>query len=544
MHTVLFLNGRVFDGLHDRGRQAVAVSDGHVIAMGDPGAVREVAGSAAELVDVAGGLVAPGFQDAHAHPLVGGLELLRCELTGISTQEGYLDAIAECARRRPEDAWVRGGGWSVDVFGPEGPTAELLDRVVPDRPAFLPASDHHDAWVNSRALEIAGITAETPDPPDGWFVRDEHGRPTGTIREAAMAMVGDHVETSREQYADAMREAQRHLYSWGITGWHDALIGGYAGLDDPTQAYLDLLESGELTALVHASQWWDRHRGLDQVDGLCEQRERLREAGLDATSVKIMLDGVTQTFTASVSEPYLGELHCPCGNSGLDFLTREEAIEATVALDRAGFQVHFHAIGDRAVTNALDAVEAARRTNHMNDRRHQIAHLQMVRPEDRPRFRTLGVSANIEGMWASSRTPAVELLAPHLDDERLAWHYPVADIARSGGHLAGGSDWPINPPDVVGAVHTLVNRFAYADEEDARDPLCPEQAISLTRALQAYTHGSAFVNHRTDGGVLQVGSRADLVVLDQDLFELPDEEIGSASVVRTYSAGELVHESG
>jgi predicted amidohydrolase YtcJ len=542
MSTHLFLGGRLFDGLHDRGRQTLAVRDGHVLAIGDEEDVRSAAGPGAEEVDVAGGLVAPGFQDAHIHPLVGGLEMQRCELTSLSTKEEYLDAIAECARRRPDDAWVRGGGWSVDAFGPEGPTAELLDRVVPDRPAFIPASDHHDAWVNTRALEVAGITAETPDPPDGWFVRDEHGRPTGTIREAAMAMVGDHVETTREQYADAMRAAQQHLYSWGITGWHDALIGGYAGLDDPTQAYLDLLESGELTALVHASQWWDRHRGLEQVDELCEQRERLAEKGLDATSVKVMMDGVTQTFTASMSDPYLGELHCPCGRAGLDFLSREEAMEATVALDRAGFQVHFHAIGDQAVTNALDAVEAARVANRMNDRRHQVAHLQLVRPADRPRFRTLGVSANIEGMWLSSRTPAVELLAPHLDEERLAWHYPVGDIAAAGGHLAGGSDWPINPPDVVGAIHTLVNRWAHGDEEDRRDPLCPEQAISVTRALQAYTHGSAWVNHRTDGGVLQVGSRADMVVLDQDLFELPEEEIGSARVVRTYAEGELVHE--
>lgn len=541
MGNLLFLNGRVFDGLHDRGRQAVAVREGHVLAMGDLRDVRDAAGSGVEEVDLGGGMLLPGFQDAHAHPMIGGLERLRCDLTTLSTKEEYLEAIAECAQRRSEDEWVRGGGWSEDAFGPEGPSAELLDTVVPDRPAFVPSSDHHSAWVNTRALEIAGVTALTPDPPDGWLERDDRGRPTGTLREAAMLLVGDHVETTREQYADALREAQSYLYTWGITGWHDALIGGYAGLDDPTQAYLDLLAGDELHSLVHASQWWDRHRGLDQVQELCDQRDRLAEAGLDATSVKIMMDGVTQTFTAAMSSPYTGDPHCACGDSGINFLSREEAIEAVVALDRRGFQVHFHAIGDQAVTHALDAVEAARRGNHMNDRRHQIAHVQLVRPEDRPRFRALGVSANIEGMWASSMTPSVGLLAPHLDEERLAWHYPFADIIAAGGHLAGGSDWPINPPDVVEAIHVLVNRCAYASEEDAKDPLGLDQAITVAQALEAYTHGSAWVNHRTDGGVLQVGSRADAVTLDRDLLELPAGELGSASVTGTYLAGRRVY---
>jgi predicted amidohydrolase YtcJ len=546
MTSLLFHNGRVFDGLSDRGVKAVAVRDGRVVAMGDLDAARaELAGgggSDVEEIDLAGGLLTPGFQDAHVHPMVGGLERLRCDLSGLATKEEYLDAIRHHAARRPDDAWFRGGGWSVDAFGPEGPTAELLDQVVPDRPAFLPSTDHHDAWVNTKALEVAGITAQTPDPPDGWFVRDAEGRPTGTIREAAMAMVGDHVVTSREEYADALREAQQHLYSWGITGWHDALIGGYAGLDDPTQAYLDLIESGELTTLVHASQWWDRSRGLEQLDELRGRRESLLERGLDARSVKVMMDGVTQTYTAALSEPYLGETGCPCGDSGLNFLSKEEAEEAVVALDGAGFQVHFHAIGDLAVTHALDAVAAARRAHGMNDRRHQIAHLQIVHPDDRGRFRSLGVSANIEGMWASSMTPAVELLAPHLDDRRLSWQYPVRDIAESGGHIAGGSDWPVNPPDVVGAIHALVNRCAYGNDEDAKDPLCPDQAIGVELALSAYTHGSAWVNHRTDAGVLQIGSRADMVVLDRDLFELPKEELGCARVMRTYTAGELVYD--
>jgi predicted amidohydrolase YtcJ len=498
-------------------------------------------GPGAEEVDLERGLLTPGFQDAHMHPMVGGLERLRCELTELGSAEEYLDAIREHAARQSGDAWVRGGGWSLDAFPASGPTAQLLDSVVPDRPAFLPSSDHHDAWVNTKALEVAGITAETPDPPDGWFERDEHGRPTGTVREGAMAMVGDHLTTSREEYHRAMLEAQGYLHSFGITGWHDALIGGYAGLDDPTQAYLDVLAAGQLTARVRASQWWDRHRGVDQLAELVEQRARLGEAGLDAGSVKLMVDGIAESFTAAVEEPYLDLTGCRCGDRGLAFMDPHQLAEAVAALDAAGFSAHFHAIGDRAVHAALDAVEHARRANGMNDNRHQIAHLQLVRPGDRPRFRRLGVAANLEGMWARADTAAVRLLLPHLDPERVDWHYPFKDILDAGADFAGGSDWPVNPPNAVEAMHVLVNRRGYVESGDPPAPLCPGQGITLTQAMTAYTGGAAFVNHQPDSGSVQVGARADLVVLDRDPFAGPVDEIGAARVRLTYAGGVRVY---
>ena len=536
----IFTNGTVFDGHRYVGRAAVAVDGERIIAVGEDREVRDAAGTGAEEVDLAGGLLVPGFQDAHMHPLVGGLERLRCEMTELSTAEEYLEAIRDHAAKHPDDAWVRGGGWSVSAFPPGGPTAEQLDRVVPDRPAFIPSSDHHDAWVNTKALEVAGITAETPDPPDGWFERDADGRPTGTVREAAMAMVGDHLTTTREDYYRAMLEAQEYLHGWGITGWHDALIGGYAGLDDPTQAYLDAIEAGALTARVRASQWWDRHRGVEQVEELLEQRERLRAAGLDAGSVKLMVDGIAETFTAAVTEPYVGPTGCPCGDRGLAFLDADQLREAVVALDAAGFQAHFHAIGDRAVHDALDAVEAARRANGLNDHRHQIAHLQLVRPEDRPRFGRLGVAANLEGAWASRDTPAVQLLVPHLDPERFAWHYPFADLLAGGAAVAGGSDWPVNPPAPLAAVHALVNRRPYAERGNPVEALLADQGLTLTQAMAAYTSGSAFVNHQPDAGVVRVGARADLAVLDRDVFTAPLDEIGAAAVTLTYAAGTRV----
>ena len=207
----------------------------------------------------------------------------------------------------------------------------------------------------------------------------------------------------------------------------------------------------------------------------------------------------------------------------------------------AGFQLHFHAIGDQAVRHALDAVEVARRANGMNDHRHQIAHLQLVHPHDRRRFRELGVTANVQGMWVTRGSAGVDTLLPHLDEERASWHFPFRDIAEHGADLAGGSDWPVNPPEPMTGVHGLVNRTTYSPDGSPPEPLVPEQAISLAEALCAYTEGSARVSHRRDVGSIQVGARADLVVLDRDPFLGPPEEIAAARVRATFVAGERVH---
>ena len=548
MADIHFRNGNVFDGQRYREGVSVLVRDGRVHGLGTPEDVRDRASTDVEVVDIGDGLLMPGFFDSHMHPLVGGLERLRCEMFELESAEACFEAIKDAARRRPDDAWFRGGGWSVDLFDAHGPTAEQLDRLVPDRPAFLPSTDHHDAWVNTRALEIAGITRDTPDPADGWIERDAQGNPTGTLREGAMGLVWPHVFTTREEYADAMREAQSHLHSWGVTGWHDALIGGYAGLDDPTQAYLDLIAGGELTARVTCSQWWDRSRTgprevRQQVTELLAERDRLRRLGLDASSIKIMMDGIAETMTANVAEPYHDLHHCPCGDRGLPFLSRDEAIEAVVAIDAADLRVHVHAIGDQAVHHALDAIDEARRTNGLRDLRHQIAHLQLVRPEDRNRFGDLEVVANLQGMWAHHDTPAVTMLEPHLDEERMGWHYPFADILAAHAKFAGGSDWPVQDPEPIAAVHCLVNRTAWQEEgADPEEPLVPDQAISLSEALAAYTRGSAWVNYHDDAGHVEVGARADLVLLDRDPYALPTREIGATEVVGTWTQGRLVYE--
>lgn len=537
MRRVAFVNGRIFDGTTYRGPGAVLVEDDRIVATryGESAQPPSDAG----VVDLRGGLLLPGLIDAHMHPMVGGLEQLRCELNELSTREQYLDAIAGHAGSDEDHGWFRAGGWAAKAFAAGGPAATDLDRVLGDRPAFIVSSDHHNAWVNSAALRIAGVNASTADPPDGWVARDEHGVPTGALREAAMSLVFEHVRTTRAGCLAGLLRAQEYLHSAGITGWHDALIGGYAGLDDPTQAYLDALGQGRLTARVRASQWWDRHRGPEQVDELVARREELRENGLDAGSVKLMVDGIAETFTATVTKPYANLHGCPCGDTGLAFLDRDELAEAATALIAADFQLHFHAIGDRAVHDALDALETAGTTG---GRRHQIAHLQLVRPEDRARFSALGAVANLEGMWVDAASGSVALIRPHLDEERFGWHYPFAEIARHGAVLAGGSDWPVNPPEPMGAIHALVNRRPYGhDACTLPERLVPGQALSLRQAMTAYTRGSALANHRDDLGLVAPGYPADLAVLDRDPFNGPVEEIGAARVVRTYADGRCVH---
>ncbi|VXC47086.1 amidohydrolase [Nocardioides sp. AX2bis] len=554
MTDVIFANGRVFDGLRYHHDGAVGVRGKIIYSIGPLDQVRDemaTGGGRVEELDARGGLVMPAFHDAHIHPLIGGLEMRNGLLTDCEDADACLQSIATAVAAqddrdgRDDGAWFRAGGWSLEHFDhATGPTAATLDKIVSHRPAFLPSNDHHNAWVNTRALELAGIDRNTPDPMDGWIERDQDGNPTGTLREAAAELVHRLVDTTRAEKRDALREAQAHLQSWGIVGWQDALVGGYAGIDDPTQAYLDLAEAGELTSRVRLALWWDRHRGVEQLEDLQAERERLAEAGLDAGSVKLMVDGVSETFTMAVDEPYLGGARCPCsgGDRGITFLPPDQLDEAVVALDAAGFQAHFHALGDRAVRTSLDAIAAARRRNGYSAQRHQLAHLQLVAPRDRARFQHLNAIANVEGMWARYNTPAVQMLEPYLDQERLDWQYPFRDIVDSGALVAGGSDWPINPPEPMEGIHTLVNRSSRrTDESDEEPPMRDDQGLTLSQALQAYTSGAAHANHQDDSGNLRVGSSADIVVLDRDPFDLHEDHIGSADPVTAWARGAEVY---
>ncbi len=542
MTAVLFRGGTVFDGHRYVGRADVLVEGGRVREVG-PGGFETGArapSSTTEVVDAP--FLAPGFTDAHVHPIQGGLERLRCDLSEHETREEYLAAVRSYADSHPDVEWILGGGWAMPAFPGGTPLAADLDTVVPDRPVFLPNRDHHGAWVNSRALEIAGVTRDTPDPLDGRIERDSGGRPSGTLHEGATALVSRHLpRTTGADYRAALLAGQKYLHSLGVTSWQDAIVGSYSGMDDPGSTYVEAARSGELRSHVVGALWWDRRQGVEQVEDLVGRRAALTGDRFHATTVKVMQDGVAENGTAALLEPYLDRCGHATDNRGHSFVSAAALRDAVRALDAADFQVHVHNIGDRAVRETLDAMVGTDRA-----RRHQIAHLQLVHPDDVPRFAQLGVAANMQALWACYDKQMVDLTIPFLGEQRTRWQYPFGAIHRAGGRLVAGSDWPVSTPDPLAAIHTAVTRTAYADSGRAgTEPFLPEQALDLETAFAAYTSGSAWANHRDlhDGaGVIEPGAAADLVVLDRDPFAGPPEEIGAARVVSTWIDGELVHD--
>ncbi len=516
--------------------EAVAISGSRILAVGGDEEVRGLVGPRTDVVALPGGMIVPGFQDAHVHPSVGGLDRLRCDLHDAGGREEYREAVSAYAGAHPEAEWILGGGWAMPAFPGGTPRREDLDDIVPDRPVFLVNADVHGAWVNSRALEIAGVTRDTPDPADGRIERDDAGEPLGTLQEGAMDLVERILPpTSPEELESALRVAQSYLHSLGITAWQDAIV-----TSDILRAYRALAERGELTARVVAALWWERDRGEEQVEDLLEQREWGTVGNLRATTVKIMQDGVVESGCAAMLEPYLDASGKATGNRGISFVDPEALKAHVTRLDREGFQVHFHAIGDRAVRESLDAVEAAIRANGRRDARHHIAHLQVVHPDDVPRFRALDVVANCQPFWACEEPQLVEMNVPVLGPERTSWMYPFGSLLGSGARLAFGSDWSVSTPNPLLEMEVAVTRTD--PERRDNDPFLPGERLEPSAALRAFLEGSAYVNHLDrETGSIERGKEADLVVLDRDLSREPGP-IGEARVALTIAGGRVVFE--
>ena len=517
---------------------AVAVREGRIAAVGSDREVAGAIGPSTRVIDLGGRTVTPGFQDAHIHPVHGGLARLRCELHDTRGREAYLAVIARYAQSHPDESWIRGGGWYMDDFPGGTPRREDLDAIVPDRPVFLTNRDGHGAWVNTRALEVAGVTADTDDPPDGRIERDATGAPSGTLHEGAMSLVERlEPDDTPADLEEALRLGQSYLHSLGITAWQDAIVRP----ETEERAYVALASRGELTARVVGAMWWERDRGEEQIEEFVERRTATSMGRYRATSVKLMMDGVLENFTGAMLEPYGDGRGGTTDNRGLLQIDPDGLATWVPRLDALGFQPHFHAIGDRAVRASLDAVAAARAQNGPSDTRPHIAHIQVIHPADIGRFRELGVTANAQPYWACHEGQMDNLTIPFLGD-RWRWQYPFRSLRAAGAVLAMGSDWSVSTPNPLLEMELAVERVA-DESRGMREPLLPEERLDLVDALAAFTAGSAYVNHlETETGTIEVGKAADLAILDRDLFDRGAGPIGEARVVGTFVDGAPVYE--
>lgn len=521
---------------------AVAISGGRVAGVGDVRDVRLLVGPKTEVIDTRRQLVLPGFCDAHVHPVTAGLQLLRCDITAATSRAGCLALVHRYARANPGATVITGGGWAPVYFPGGRPHRSELDVMVPDRPVILLDADQHNAWVNTVALSAAGITRDTADPPGGRIGRDPDGEPNGLLHERAAALAGRLIAPpSGQDLLAALTAGLRELRRNGVTAWQDALVGAYLSTPDPFPAYLSAAAGGIIDWRVSGALWWDPGHDLSQIAELTHRRELAAAAGFRIPHIKVMQDGICENLTASMLEPYAnGSGHYGCAALALD------ALEAVVAAAVGnGFGVHFHAVGDRAVRECLDAVEAA---GHRRGVRHQIAHVQLVHPRDMPRFRRLGVTATIQPLWAASVPQLTELVNPVLGPERIGRQYPFGALRRFGATLAAGSDWPVSSPNPVWGVHVAVTRTPAVRSapwiKAGASPFLPEQSLPVTAILSAYTAGSARVmGIGARAGLIAPGRPADLVVLDRDVLSIPPAEIEQADVTMTIVNGQVAYDA-
>lgn len=563
--SLLLHSGHVFTGteLHPTAT-AVLVQGGQIAAVGTDAELEDACPRAVRRIDLQDGLITPGFVDAHVHLVMGGVERNSCDLTSAEGREEALETIRAYAETlpvtdRPGSEWIVGGGWYKGDFPPGAATAELLDTVTGDRPAYLINADHHGAWVNTAALQRAGVTADTPDPADGVIEHAPDGSPSGILHEGAMNLVGDHLpEHTPEELAAGLSAGVEYLHSVGVTGWQEAILGDYAGYSDVSTAYRRAREQGVVTETATGALWVPRDITVESVPALVEDFVRRREenarAGFTSRAAKIMVDGVPENRTAAMLEAYCSCERLTGGSSnagpdgrGLAYLDHEVLLAVGTALDAAGFDLHFHAIGDRAVRWALDTVEAVHAANPDTTARHHIAHIQIVHPDDVPRFASTGAAANLQALWACNDAQMQDQTVPLIGQERAGWQYPFHSIQAAGARLCMGSDWPVSTPDPWQALHVAVNR-TYPPTLDAavgkNPPLEPGEALELTTALAAYTAGSAWQLHLEDRGRIEPGMVADLAVADRNPLapDVDPLEICQTRTVLTLSNGEVVHD--
>ncbi len=539
---LLFYNGTIYTMDADRSTaEAVAVRDGRIVFVGAKTAADKYIGAVTRSVDLKGRMLLPSFQDVHIHPVQGGLAFTGCPLFELPTLDDVMAKLRTCVAEDPDASALVAYGWNWGNFvGNKSPHKNLLDQFDFAGPIVTGDSDGHTLWVNSTALDLAGIDSNTPQPDGGEIGQDENGEPDGILREGpAMDMMLNALPPyTLEQKVAAYHYAQDYLHSIGITAMHDAMVR--VGLEDiyaTIDTYAAVRDRGELDMRVVAALNWEPGVGLDQVPQLIATREKYSGGRLQATAIKFWADGIVETHTAYMLEPYTDNPD----SRGLLMIPMDEIQAGTMALDAAGFQLHIHAIGDGTVRSALDALEQAQATNGVRDSRHLTAHTQLVHPDDVTRFGELGVIAGFSPYWAYN-DEYVRLINPaQLGPERMASMYPIKSIGTSGGRIAFGSDWSVTSADPLLGIETAVTRESAHDEEIV-PVFIPGERLTLDQAIAGYTIDAAYANFLDqDTGSIEVGKFADLVILSNNLFDIPPAQISDTKVTATLLEGELVY---
>jgi predicted amidohydrolase YtcJ len=523
--------------------KTMAIKDGYIVYVGPNDEVNNFIADNTRVIDLQDKMVIPGMQDAHIHPIMSGIRAEILDLSQYETVAEYRSVIRDYVNTNADVEWVLGGGWSMGAFGPGAKASKnIIDELVSDRPVYLGSRDGHSGWANSLALEMAGITKNTPDPVDGIIDRDpETGELIGSLQEGAMALVERIIPADTLETREAgLKYAVKLLNSFGITAMQDAALNGIgisASMDAiDLKAYHSLDQKGGLSMRVVGAHWWVRDRGIEQLDHFKQLRTEYSSRLIKPTSVKIMQDGVMENYTAVLLEPY----NIPSQSKGIPMIEPEFLKEIVTAVDAAGFQVHFHALGDGAIRQALDAVEEAIYENGQLGNRHHISHLQLIHPDDFSRFAELDVVANFQPLWAYKDIYIDELTAPFLGSERMQYMYPIKSIQDAGGIIAFGSDWYVSTPNPFHQMETAITRQAAAGK--LTEPLLINEGLDLKSAIEAFTINAAYVNNiETETGSIEVGKVADLVILDQNLFDIEAQAISETNVLITLFEGEVVH---
>lgn len=544
---LVFQNGSIYTVDENRSwAKAIAIKNGIITFVGNNTDAEDFIGPDTTTVNLEQRMMLPGMHDVHIHPISGGVLSASCDLNGLSTIAQYRSAISNYANANPDVEWILGGGWAMSVFGAGGkPSRKIIDELIPDRPVYLRSTDGHSGWANSVALEMAGLTKDTPDPIDGIIDRDpETGELIGSLQEGAMNLVERIIPpTTIESKIAGLKYSIKMLNGYGITSIQDAIVR-----ENDLKTYQNLEQNKQLSLRVIASLWWERDQGLEQIPRLIELRKKYSSELVSPRTVKIMQDGLVENYTAVLVDHYH---NVPGPTKGIPMIEPEFLKEVVTALDSLGFQLHFHALGDGAARQSLDAVEESVYENGQLGNRHHISHLQLTHPDDFDRFAELEVVANFQPLWAYTGDYLTELAAPFIGEERLKWSYAIKSLQNAGALIAFGSDWSVTSANPFHQIETAITRQSASkitalenkpvdSEQDV--PLNIEQSIDIKTAIDAFTINAAFVNHlEKETGSLEVGKYADMVILDQNLFEINPKDISETNALLTLFDGNVVH---